>query len=244
MFHFNVLILILLTLPSLLSVYYSKMTKEGFQIKVDIISTQTSTRIIYKYTMLENDNEMTYGRFLDIISEPFSSTIGNQFRRLLIDTIRNFPSEAFFFECIPITQSELYSKAMEFVILESKELTTIIVDPSPFKDKFKGLERNQQITSFSNLGGDSLLVVPAPILINTKTNLPDQLYAHLANFIRKGTRIQIELLLLKCGEEIKNILASSKPNEKKWWSTSGLGVSYLHMRIDSVPKYYNYIPYK
>ena len=251
MFHFflesiyiKLLLLIILLIPTVLSVYYSKMTNEGFQIKVDIITEESSPRITYKYSCLEKERVMSYGRFLDVISEPLTSTTGNQFRRLFIDTIRNFPSEAFFFESTPITQSELNTKPMEFVIIESKELATIIVDPQPFKEKFRNLNRNQQITSFNNLGGDSLLIVPVPILINTNTNLPDRLYAHLANFIRGGTRVQIDLLLLKCGEEMKNVLRNANPNEKKWWSTSGLGVSYLHMRIDSVPKYYNYKPYK
>jgi hypothetical protein len=33
-------------------------------------------------------------------------------------------------------------------------------------------------------------------------------------------------------------------DERRWLSTSGLGVSWLHMRLDSTPKYYNWQPYK
>lgn len=33
-------------------------------------------------------------------------------------------------------------------------------------------------------------------------------------------------------------------DRKLWLSTSGLGVSWLHVRVDSVPKYYNFEEYK
>jgi hypothetical protein len=29
-----------------------------------------------------------------------------------------------------------------------------------------------------------------------------------------------------------------------WLSTAGLGVSWLHVRLDSRPKYYRHVPYK
>jgi hypothetical protein len=29
-----------------------------------------------------------------------------------------------------------------------------------------------------------------------------------------------------------------------WLSTSGLGVAWLHVRLDSRPKYYSYAPYR
>ena len=34
------------------------------------------------------------------------------------------------------------------------------------------------------------------------------------------------------------------PEETTWLSTSGLGVYWLHVRLDSYPKYYTYRPYK
>jgi hypothetical protein len=36
----------------------------------------------------------------------------------------------------------------------------------------------------------------------------------------------------------------SEPDADIYISTSGMGVSWLHVRIDSRPKYYNYEPYK
>lgn len=51
---------------------------------------------------------------------------------------------------------------------------------------------------------------------------------------------QVEIFWKKVGEEIHN----SIEGVEKWVSTSGLGVHWLHLRIDIKPKYYSYQPYK
>jgi hypothetical protein len=35
-----------------------------------------------------------------------------------------------------------------------------------------------------------------------------------------------------------------RPTEKIWMSTCGTGVYWLHLRLDSKPKYYTYAPYR
>jgi hypothetical protein len=213
------------------------MTKEGYQLDVEILpSSSAAARLTYKYRCLDKGQPITYGKFLSLISDNDQS--GTQFRRIFIDTIKAFPGQAFFFECTPITPAELDNKPFEFVLLESKELAAITTDITPFKEKFLHLDRNQQVTSFKNLGGDSLLVVPCPIL------KPLEMYAHIASFLRNSSRLQIDKVLIKCGEELKRVLLEGSPNAKRYLSTSGLGVSYLHIRIDSAPKYYQYAPYK
>lgn len=234
----------IITLLPFVSPFLTKMTKDGYQLDVEILPSSSSSRLTYRYRCTQNGHPLTYGQFLTLLSEPLSSVSGNQFRRIFIDTIRNFPADAFFFECTPITALEVDNKPFEFVILESKELATITIDVAPFKEKFSHLDKNQQVTSFKNLGGDSLLVVPCPIYINSDTKKPDQLYAHIASFVRKSSRIQIDNVLIKCGEELKKVLSERSPNEKIYFSTSGLGVSYLHLRIDNLPKYYQYSAYK
>ena len=219
----------------------SKMSKDGYQIEIEILPS-LNKKLIYKYRCLDRSIPMTYGKFLDLLSD-ISTSKGAQFRHIFIETIKNFPSIAFFFECISITSSEVNSKPIEFILMESNELAAITVDGIPFHNKFEHLDNNQLVISFNNLGGDSTLIVPCPIYINTDSKSPDQSYAHFAHFIRKGGRIQIDKLLVKIGEELKRILRES-PNTKKYLSTSGLGVSYLHVRIDNVPKYYQYAPYK
>ncbi|MET0247228.1 MAG: hypothetical protein ABW182_10815 [Sphingomonas sp.] len=42
----------------------------------------------------------------------------------------------------------------------------------------------------------------------------------------------------------RTVEARLAEREKLWVSTSGLGVSWLHARIDDRPKYYSYAPYR
>lgn len=215
---------------------------EEYQIDVDIILSSTSSSSpIHKYRCLENGKPMSYGKFLSLLSEPLTNKKADSFKRIFIDALRNYPSTAFFWECISITSSELNTKPIEFVLVDSKELASIVVDIKPFNEKFSKIDKHQQVISFMNLGGDTSLISPSPItMINNK---PGQQYAHLANFVRNASRLQVDLLLRKCGQELLRLLQES-PSAVKYMSTSGLGVSYLHVRIDNTPKYYQYLPYK
>ena len=53
-------------------------------------------------------------------------------------------------------------------------------------------------------------------------------------------------LLKEIGESMLNILNSQdfQDNENIWLSTHGLGIPWLHIRIDTIPKYYSYKNYK
>ena len=42
----------------------------------------------------------------------------------------------------------------------------------------------------------------------------------------------------------KQLAASALSDQPLWVSTCGLGVYWLHVRLDSFPKYYRYAPYQ
>ncbi len=86
---------------------------------------------------------------------------------------------------------------------------------------------------FPSLGGDATLLAPSPIDAATD-------YAHLAAFLRTADERQIQALWCKVGIHV----AASLRDEPIWLSTSGLGVAWLHVRLDSMPKYYQHQPYK
>lgn len=68
--------------------------------------------------------------------------------------------------------------------------------------------------------------------------------AHLAAFVRgPAPSEQKHLLLQRAAHTVlgQRQQASSPPC---FWSTSGLGVAWLHMRVEQRPKYYTYQPYK
>ena len=61
-----------------------------------------------------------------------------------------------------------------------------------------------------------------------------------AAFLRDGPPEQIDQFWKLVGMRMQQAVS----NEPVWLSTAGLGVSWLHLRIDSRPKYYRYVPYK
>ena len=72
-----------------------------------------------------------------------------------------------------------------------------------------------------------MLVVPVPLDANTD-------YAHLASFVRSATAPQQGAFWQAVGEAVRDSLSA----QRLWLSTSGLGVYWLHVRLDSRPKYY------
>jgi hypothetical protein len=170
--------------------------------------------------------------------------------------------EAVFWECPPIKYSELY-KEFEFVVLEAKTLSKREVDVEPFSEKIS--QAKDAIISFHNLGRDCYLIVPCPVNFGSEDNVLRvdigvtdkkrlQYLTHLASFIRGpeflATPTQ-HAVHRKHISQLWSTIATSMLHRLRedeganvWMSTSGMGVSWLHVRLDRVPKYYNYLPYK
>ena len=114
--------------------------------------------------------------------------------------------------------------------MNSSTLPNIIADSSSFKEHFK---EEKDVLSFPNLGRDAQLIVPNQI--SSSSN-----YNHLATFVKNAPLNQIVNFWKKVGEEYDKLIGT----ETKWLSTAGLGVYWLHVRIDSRPKYYRFNDYK
>ncbi len=138
--------------------------------------------------------------------------------------------EAYFWETPLVTRSTV-EREFEFVLVDSPKLADIEPDPTDFNKYFESA--TESVVTFPNLGNDALLVVPCPIA-NTVAR------THLASFVRFAPETQQHLLWQTVGRSLQQRL-----NEQPIWvSTSGLGVHWLHVRLDSIPKYYAYKPYK
>ena len=92
---------------------------------------------------------------------------------------------------------------------------------------------SDDVVTFPNLGGDAIMVVPCP-------RAADSVYGHLASFVRNAAESQVHSLWQSVGEAMRKRLSE----KAVWLSTAGLGVSWLHVRLDSRPKYYGYAPFK
>jgi len=151
----------------------------------------------------------------------------------LVKTLKKGPFETYFFETPPATESSLDS-TFEFILANAVELKGVTEDTEAFREHFDGC--TESVTSFPNLGGDALMVVPCPSSHATH-------FSSLGAFMSTASNDQVEAFWSRVGSEALNHWRRRK-GEKVWMSTSGLGVYWLHLRLDSRPKYYTHGPYK
>lgn len=172
-----------------------------------------------------NGTPLTYHEFFSLLENDAD------FAAWYTETLAGCNFEAFFWELPPLTADKL-GNGVEFVIIESALLAGFRPDPLPFESQFE-LQQGSDVISFPNLGGDALLIVPTPIG-------SVESYTHLAAFLRTAPGDQVRLLWKVTAQTLSENLRRTP----RWLSTAGLGVSWLHLRIDTHPKYYNFSPYK
>jgi hypothetical protein len=146
------------------------------------------------------------------------------------ELLANRESDAYFWEFPPLT-TETIDAGVEFVIIDSTFLAGLPPDSTPFQSQFSA-QPGLDVISFANLGGDAVLVVPAPIA-------PGDAYPHLAAFLRSAPESQ-KISLWRTAARVVNENLGWSP---RWLSTAGLGVYWLHLRLDPRPKYYSFLPY-
>ena len=139
------------------------------------------------------------------------------------------PYPAFFWETPPFSTTNL-DRPFEFVLVSSPQLAAVNAEPAPFRDQ---LRVDRDAVTFSNLGGDAVLIAPCPA--------PDTgHWAHLAQYLRTA-RVEHMRTFWKA---VGDALAARVNVQPTWCSTSGLGVYWPHVRLDSSPKYYTHASYR
>ena len=196
--------------------------------------------LTHKYTLLRNGIPQTFFQFLAQLSDQESSI-----HSVFYEILRSFPTEAYFWECPATSTLSWRSQTFEFVLIDARNLAKRSVNPSPFSEKFASYAEGSAVISFLSLGRDAMLVVPTTVLTADTSKHAIQYYTHLASFMRLGNPSQISALWQRVALEVTEILMNDRSEPRLVWvSTSGLGVSWLHVRLDSVPKYYNWKEYK
>lgn len=141
--------------------------------------------------------------------------------------IPKYPSyikKQFFWETSPIYRD--IDKEFEETFIESDRLETLDEDYSPFIDYIDN-SVSRYATSFDNPSKDTKLIIPIPDHEND--------YSGIKLFLDNAPIEQQQYLWSLVSKEVNNMLERF---DRVWVSTHGLGVSYLHVRIDSRPKYY------
>jgi hypothetical protein len=182
---------------------------------------------------LANARVLKMGIELDSVSVPYANALrrwqdDGEFRSFFISLLADAPYSAFRWETPPITASTAH-QPFELVLLDSPGLAQQ-PDPEAFAEHF---DPAKDIVVFPNLGRDSFLVVPCP-------RGPVSVYGHLAAFLRGAPESQKHSLWVQVGNAMEQRLGAAPV----WLSTAGAGVSWLHVRLDDRPKYYDYAPYR
>jgi hypothetical protein len=188
--------------------------------------TELEEGLVLWYRLLRDNEKLSWSDVVDRWQSDRS------FRSFFISLLVDAPFPAYFWETPPVTVSTMTS-AFEFVLVNSEELVGVQCDERAFADRFKAAEAGDSVIEFSNFGGDATLVVPCPLE-------PLSAYSQISTFARGAPDDQQHQLWTMVALALKRRVR----DQPVWVSTSGLGVYWLHIRIDSMPKYYTYQPYQ
>jgi hypothetical protein len=148
--------------------------------------------------------------------------------------LSGLPYAGFFWETPPLT-SKTKALPYECMVIPSEAVAQLTPNAAPFARLIGAGKGTLEVIASRNLGGDAELVIPCDSGRGE--------YAHLASFLRTAPRAQIRDVWRKASETVERWLEEA-PHRPVWLSTSGLGVSWLHIRIDTRPKYYSHAPYR
>jgi hypothetical protein len=190
----------------------------------------------YTFIRLVDDNLPTF-RFGILVQgewmtfeEVFSGWAADgDFREAYHEFLRQDHREAVFWEH-PKVQVSWLDDAYECALVDNDALARLRPNPGPFLQQI----REARYTSvFDNLGGDARMIVPA----GEGGVKP---YAHLMAFVRSAAPEEWHDFWQKVGEEVLKTV-NQRP---VYLNTHGLGISWLHVRLDSRPKYYHFRGYR
>ncbi len=181
---------------------------------------------IYHVQIEENGRVLTFKEVIHYWQE------NEAFRAFYTNTLNESGFAAYFWEHPPITTATI-NRAYEFVLVKSNSLDGIQANGRPFQQKLASSNPNKTVVTFENLRKDAMMVLPKRI--NPSTDC-----AHLGAFLQTTAQEQLHELWQVTGKAIKERLS----NDLMWISTHGLGVIWLHIRLDSYPKYYHYDRYR
>jgi hypothetical protein len=160
--------------------------------------------------------------------------------------------EAYYFETPPVNSITYLTQSFEFVIVNAPELRLGPGHSSQYhvfqQECNQANEQNEYSCTFPNLSGDATLVVPK----KNQNDGNDSDFPHLAQFIRTASMHQMNpvfrMIATTYSQQIiatnNRMVENDDDSNYIWLSTSGLGVAWLHFRLDTYPKYYSYSPYK
>lgn len=181
---------------------------------------------VNRFELYYGDEKASYRMAMEGLAD---GTLGRLFTSTILAETSDRGWEAVFWECKPAKRDLFDSQVFEFVLLNAPSLAAVSADSGAFREHFLA----QHVTVFPNLGKDATLVVPCP---GSKTVS----FTHLLAFLSSAPEIQLQAFWQAVGSTFTKRMSG----KMQWLSTSGLGVYWLHVRIEDRPKYYNFQEYK
>jgi hypothetical protein len=188
------------------------------------LKTTPASKSTISAVLHEHDASMT---FADVVRQWGSNAA---FRASWSASLRMISFAAYCWETPPLTNTSMH-RPFECVFVESPALVDAQADAVPFAEHF-GTKTAGGAVLFKSLGGDAMLVAPCPG--EEKAD-----YAHLAAFVRTAPATQSSALWQVVADGLERRIGAIPV----WLSTAGLGVAWLHVRLDSRPKYYRHRAY-
>lgn len=145
----------------------------------------------------------------------------------LVDKLKHIPFKYY------MIRAPLSIKTGKFrfnVIDKTKKLSKMKQDTKTYKKYFKN---RKDVAVFMNLTNDAKLIVPKYL-----KNISRRTYLNISTFSRNAP-IKQQIHLWE--EVFKQLKKCHKNNKDCYLNTHGLGIGWLHIRIDEVPKYYRKI---
>lgn len=187
------------------------------------VKREQISQSVEKYWILRKNERLTYKNALQLLRDE------REFRDIFIEVMRQSTFKAYLWETPAFSSVE--DQPFEFVLIHNASLENFTPNSSSFKEHFT---KSDKTIVCKNLRKDALLIIPYP------REKDQNCYTHMANFMRFAPDDQIHELLQQTAISVLDY-DTFLPI---WLSTSGLAVPWLHVRVDTKPKYYRYQPYK
>lgn len=180
---------------------------------------------VQQHALWQGDTPLAWDAALTLMAD------SPEFRDLLTRLIADSPFTALRWETPPITHATV-GRPFEFVLVEAPGLD-MSPEPEVFGPHFEAEPPDVTVKAVQNLGRTAWLVVPRA------TTTAHRDFVHLRAFVRGAPPGQVHALWRLVAHTARRALS----DRRLWVSTAGGGVSWLHVRLEGVPKYYAYRPY-
>ncbi|MEZ4241202.1 MAG: hypothetical protein R3F59_34590 [Myxococcota bacterium] len=148
------------------------------------------------------------------------------------ERLASLPNAAIFWETPPVTAAD---RPFAYVAVDAPGLARAPADEQAFAGPWASAPAGP-VATFANLGRDAVLVTPRPLAGPRAA----QRYPHLLAFVRTAPQAHQRALWRAVGAAV----AARRSARPVWVSTAGMGVFWLHVRLDDRPKYYRWRPYR